>query len=113
MLHRLLVTGGRDYSDWSRVCCVLSNLNPHVVIHGGARGADALSAKWARENNRIDWAFFPNWDALGKRAGMVRNAEMLALSFPTIAVAFPGGKGTAHMVSCIERAGIPLLKVAI
>lgn len=44
---RVLVCGGRDYDDRARVFAELDALQPiRMVIHGNARGADALAHQW-------------------------------------------------------------------
>lgn len=52
---------------------------PLEIISGGARGADKLGEKYARENNYKVRKFIPDWEK-GKSAGMVRNIEMLKYS---------------------------------
>lgn len=107
---KVLVCGGRDYSDRERVFEVLDQLDAscHIgcVIQGGARGADALGDAWAEERQRASATFKAPWNALGKRAGPVRNGWMLEYGQPDLVVAFPGGSGTANMVSRAKAAGI-------
>lgn len=112
---RVLVTGGRDYSDKARVFSVLAAVHSKhgvtVVIHGGARGADALSAEWARLR-KIPCVEFPaDWDKHKKAAGILRNIEMLRDGKPDCCIAFPGGKGTAHMLGLMRKSGLPLWEV--
>lgn len=51
-----------------------------------------------------------DWRARGKRAGAIRNREMLRHK-PDIVVAFAGGRGTADMVSVAARAGINTYRI--
>lgn len=109
---RLLVCGGRDFSDKRRAYAVLDRLHREhgidVVIEGDARGADRIAGYWARRN-RIDNLKFPaNWDSYGKLAGIMRNRQMLEEGKPDMVLAFPGGTGTANMVSIARRAGLPI-----
>ena len=46
------------------------------------------------------------WDVYGRRAGPIRNQEMIDEGKPDGVVAFPGGKGTADMVRRAEAAGL-------
>ena len=107
---RVLVCGGRDYHDMNYVDEVLSEIQPTVIIEGGARGADFLAANWARSNLSADAlvTFTADWDAHGKAAGPIRNQKMLVEGKPDLVVAFPGGKGTADMISRAIRAGVPV-----
>lgn len=109
---RVLVTGGRDYTDRDRVAAVLQAVarkhGVSAVIQGGARGADALCAQWARMKGVPVVTFAADWDGLGKGAGFVRNAEMMRDSNADCCIAFPGGRGTAHMLGLMRASGLPL-----
>lgn len=91
---RVLVTGGRDYTDYLALKTAMDMLpnKPAVVIHGNARGADALADRWALESGVFVLRMPALWDAQGKSAGMRRNAATISLTFPEYCVAFPGGK---------------------
>lgn len=79
-----------------------------VIISGCAsKGADAMVIRWCRETPKRNWVEVPaDWDALGKRAGMVRNTVMSKMC--THLVAFWDGRspGTKHMIesAASERA---------
>lgn len=110
---RVLVTGGRDYRDATRVSAVLAAVRAKhgidAVIQGGARGADKLAAEWAVANGVPVVTFEADWDGpAGKGAGMIRNARMLTEGKPDCCIAFPGGKGTAHMLGLMRKSGLPL-----
>lgn len=114
----VLVTGGRDYSDAAMVAEVLGHVLARAgsmqLLHGGATGADALAAEWAVAH-RVDAVAFPvlvsEWNRLGKSAGPIRNARMIA-ERPDVVVAFPGGTGTADCVAQARAAGIPVVVVS-
>jgi hypothetical protein len=53
-----------------------------------------------------------DWARHGNAAGLVRNQQMLDDGKPDLAVAFPGGKGTADMVRRARKAGIPIKIIA-
>jgi transcriptional regulator with XRE-family HTH domain len=119
MAGPVIVCGGRNYGDYDRVRAVLDRLARRVEIfairHGAARGADSLGGRWARENGYLEQVYPAEWDRLGKRAGFVRNQEMIDDHNPEIpssrvvaVVAFPGGNGTAHMVRIARAAGVPV-----
>jgi hypothetical protein len=111
---RVLVCGGRDFSDTVRVYRALDELKRHnvidAVIEGDARGADRIAGYWARKN-RIDNIKFPaDWDKDGRAAGPIRNERMLREGKPNLVLAFPGGKGTANMKRLAEQAGVPVVE---
>jgi hypothetical protein len=103
---RVLVCGGREYADSDYVNYVLTAIQPDEICVGGARGADELARQWAHRN-QVDYRVFPaRWDIYGNAAGAIRNSRMLAEFKPDLVVAFPGGRGTAHMVGIARSAGV-------
>jgi hypothetical protein len=107
---RVLICGGREFSD---VVGLFAELNKHpitAICHGDARGADTLAGSWAQSKNIPCRAFPADWDKYGKRAGPIRNAKMLNEFKPDYVLAFPGGNGTEDMVWQAERARIPVLR---
>lgn len=111
---RILVTGGRDFNGREALFAVLDRLHGEspitMVIHGGARGADAIAGEWARTNAVSENVFKPDWSK-GKFAGLQRNGDMLAEQ-PDLVVAAPGGKGTADMVAKARKKGFKIVPVA-
>lgn len=117
---RVLVCGGRDFADDALLVQALDMLHQHCgpvthLIHGAARGADSIAAAWAQHGQLADdikvVAFPANWKRDGKAAGPIRNERMLREGKPDRVVAFPGGRGTAHMTSLAEAQGVPVWRV--
>lgn len=110
---RILVCGGRDYEDYDTLKTVLSSLQVTkghftAIIHGDAKGADKLAGRYAEMHN-IPVARFPaDWERHGKKAGPLRNKQMLAVGKPDLVVAFAGGKGTADMIHQSKKAGVEI-----
>lgn len=115
---RILVCGGRAYGDQERVYRFLDKAVEGIngsgrtwnirLIHGAANGADSLAAKWAAERGIASTAYPADWDTYGKRAGHIRNKQMLDEGKPNAVIAFPGGVGTRMMVQLAKRAGVPV-----
>jgi len=115
---KLIVAGGRDFTDTNRMIAELQKLvesgeitdSPELVC-GMARGADMLAySLWA--NNRMPIHNFPaNWNKHGKSAGYKRNQEMG--EFADAAVCFWDGnsKGTKHMIDIMKKLGKPVYVV--
>ncbi len=80
-----------------------------IVIHGGALGADSLASEVAEERGFAQWEFLPHWDNLGKKAGPMRNYNMLKRGEPHEALVFWDGKsrGTRDMLDRLNRASVP------
>ena len=112
---RVLVCGGRDYTDRAHVFATLDRVHAKrpisLVIHGAARGADTLAGDWAEERGIEVWRFVASWQTHGKAAGAIRNQAMLSTGRPEGVVAFPGGAGTADMVAKAEAAGVTVMRV--
>ena len=111
----VLCCGGRDYANTALVDTALTQVfgrYPNAcLLQGGARGADALCAHWARAHGKPCMEIKAPWDTHGKAAGTLRNQWMLDYGRPSLAVAFPGGNGTADMVRRAEAAGVPVWMV--
>lgn len=113
--------GGRDLA-WShqRIAAELLARSGgrlvHLLLHGGARGADASIARAAHQ---LGWSVLvmpAEWRRHGRAAGPIRNRELLELavaralahtspgvSTSVLVVAFPGGPGTASLVHQARR----------
>lgn len=113
---KVLVCGGRDYSDYDTVIDVLNDVEMtfgpiKAIIHGGASGADLLGSRWGFATGRSVMPFKANWNLHGKAAGPIRNQLMLDKAKPDLVVAFPGGKGTADMVARAKAANVKVIEV--
>jgi predicted Rossmann-fold nucleotide-binding protein len=121
--HSLVIAagGGRDLA-WpqQRVAAELlarsSGRLVHLVLHGGARGADAAIGRAAHQLGWPALVMPAQWQLHGRAAGPIRNRELLeqaiaravAHSSPgcltsVLVVAFPGGAGTASLVREARR----------
>jgi hypothetical protein len=113
---RILVTGSRDWDDKQMIFDVLwaftygrgYDFSPYTLVSGHCpSGADALAEslaaawEWDIELHPADW------ETYGKRAGFIRNQEMVD-SGADICLAFRRGnsKGTTHCGEAAEKAGI-------
>jgi hypothetical protein len=112
----VLVTGGRDYANAQRVDEVLRFwlCSQDILVHGDARGADALCRQWC-ESHGVHHAAVPalwrwaEYQGQMRAAGHRRNGIMLLLR-PEVCFAFPGGNGTAGMVKLSRAAGVPVIQ---
>ena len=117
-MKRILVFGGRDYTDEAAIFRALDRLHATrgiaCVIHGDCHvteiNADKLAGKWARSRGveekpyRIEQERDGPWPGCGP----VRNIRMFTDSNPDAGVGFPGDKGTRHMASVLRKAGKPI-----
>lgn len=103
---KVLVCGGRDYSERDTVFGALYKIDPKVVIHGGASGADWIASLYCTATCTPEMIFRASWELEGRAAGPIRNQRMLDEGKPDLVVAFPGGNGTADMVRRARKAGV-------
>ena len=106
----VLVTGGRNYSDFEWLETVLGWLPITTLAEGCARGADRLAELWAFSRGVECWHFPADWHRYGLAAGPIRNEQMLVKAQPDLVVAFPGSRGTADMIQRAEKAGVRVLR---
>jgi len=106
-MSTVIITGSREWSDQAQLFYHLDAVHAiypiTFLVQGGAKGADALAARWAQANGIKYITVHADWDQHGKSAGPIRNIEMLD-GFPDARViAFPLGKsiGTRH---CMREA---------
>jgi hypothetical protein len=110
---RILVCGGRDYTDRAAVRRVLDaalRSGPIEIIQGGAKGADRFAREWAIGNGVTCTTYEADWTTHGRSAGPIRNREMLSQGKPSLVLAFPGGPGTKDMVQEAQRRGVLVVK---
>jgi len=84
-----------------------------MFITGAARGADRSAENTAAASGYPNRSFPADWDRFGKRAGYVRNQQMLDEGQPDVVIAFVDkplaeSKGTEMMVDIAKRAGKPV-----
>lgn len=113
-MFKVIVAGSRGFNDYKllerKLSHYLSRFKSHEIeiVSGGARGADLLGERFAKEKGCCIKRFIPDWDKWGKSAGYRRNAEMA--KYADACVVFWDGvsKGTKHMIDLAEKEGIPL-----
>lgn len=114
---RVIVCGSRHWSDRKAIADKLYELVTErnlrfpdpVIVHGAARGADRLAEDEAGKAGLLTEGHPADWDAYGKRAGLIRNEHMARLG-ADLCVAFWDGRsnGTAHMINTARNHGIPV-----
>lgn len=113
--HVVLFTGSRslrNYWQFARdVRKALEHRSPKdtVLLQGESYfGIDRLARIFAKRNGWTCVGWKADWDNLGKRAGMVRNSQMVQHSDETIAGWDGVSRGTKHAIDQSKTKGLPI-----
>jgi len=102
----------------------------HLLLHGGARGADRAIGRAAHQLGWRVQSLAADWRRYGRSAGPIRNRELLELAISravslrsaaapvsVLVIAFPGGQGTASLVQqarrCSSRSPVPVVVMEV
>lgn len=114
---KIAIIGSRSFSNYELFCETINNyliendLTVKCVVSGGAKGADALSEKFAIDNGLEMMVFRPDWKKYGRTAGIIRNTQIIENS--DIVFAFWDGKssGTKDSVAKAEKLGKKVITI--
>jgi len=112
---KLAIVGSRNFTSYKYFCQVIAQVKGEIalIISGGARGADTLAERYAKER-AIPYLVFPaNWDEYGKQAGILRNQDIVDNAEAMIAFLSPESKGTRDSIKRARIKGIPVHIVSI
>lgn len=112
---RVVVAGSRTFTNYELLKNKLLTILTHksmshtvIIVSGGARGADLLGERFAKEFNAPIEQFVPDWDEFGKSAGYRRNEQMAEVANAVIVFMKAGGsKGSQHMINIAKEKGLP------
>lgn len=99
---KVIIAGSRDIVDIDIVKAAYeaSGFIASEIVSGAARGVDRLGEVLASEIIKVNLKLFPaDWNAHGKGAGYIRNAQMAKYADALIAVWDGQSRGTANMIS--------------
>lgn len=129
-MTRLAIIGSRTFADYELLRQTIGRyfddsavgLLVDEVISGGAAGADKLAERWVAETNaafasygraeRIKLTVFkPDWETHGKRAGFLRNEDIIAAADVVLCMWDGVSRGSANSLSIAKRLKKPTLIV--
>lgn len=116
------ISGSRNFHDYVTFCEQVQNAIksfdcgfPTAIVSGGAQGTDTLAERWAKEHKIPTIIYKPNWRKYGKRAGPLRNTDIVAKS--THLVAFPptsrANSGTRDAIRKAKLIKIPIFEYQV
>ena len=102
---KLAIVGSRDFNDYELLKKTLEPIKKNVtlVVSGGAKGADSLGERYAKENNIKCEQFPAEWDKYGKSAGYRRNKQMADIANALIVFWDGESRGTKHMIDIAKE----------
>ncbi|MFW6226284.1 MAG: DUF2493 domain-containing protein [bacterium] len=104
---KIAVIGSRNFTDYELLKSKLDKIHERKIItcivSGGAKGADKLSERWADENGIEKLIFIPDWNKYGKRAGFLRNEDIIKNADAVVAFWDGVSKGTQHGINLSKK----------
>lgn len=104
---KLVICGSRTIVDYSLVKKnldrIITDKTSVIIISGGAKGVDQLAEKYAKDNNIELVVVKAEWDKHGKKAGILRNIEMIDMSDQVICFWNGMSKGTNHSIDYAKK----------
>ncbi len=103
--NRLAIVGSRTITSFrwfrSELDKILDEEEfvPGAIISGGARGVDSLAERWARSHRIPLVIFYPEWNKYGKRAGFIRNQQIVGACDKLVAFIENNSAGTVDSIS--------------
>jgi len=97
------IVGDRNYNDYESfkeyIDKFVVNKKIDSICSGGAKGTDSLAKRYASEN-KINYIEYPAlWSKYGKKAGPLRNREIVARSDTIIAFKSRTSIGTVNSIN--------------
>ena len=120
MNNKIIVAGGRDFTDYEKLKQELSYLfqnEPYCfiddieIVSGTARGADQLGERYAQEYHMPIKRFPADWGTYGKRAGYLRNKQMAEYADSCVVFWDGKSKGTKMMIDLAKQYKLALMIV--
>lgn len=102
---RLAIIGSRSFNDTKLLNETLKPYKDQItlVVSGGAKGADQLGEYWARLHKIETLIFLPDWQLHGKKAGFIRNKQIIDNADCAIAFWDYRSPGTRHAIKLCEK----------
>lgn len=111
-MYKLAIVGSRRFTNYDHMCRVLETPRENglikLIVSGGARGADSLAQRYAKEFGLPIMIYYPDWEKYGKAAGVIRNQYIVDDADMMIAFAYDDSRGTRDSIRKMEKAKKPL-----
>lgn len=107
-MAQLGIVGYRGFTDYEKFSKIIDEYieeigPPLFIISGGAKGTDTLAEKYAFDHKIPTKIFKPEWDKYGKKAGIMRNTDIVQNSTHVIAFLSPKSIGTVDSINKAKK----------
>lgn len=110
---RLAIIGSRSFTDIDLAERVFVSFFPKgkvsLIVSGGARGADLIGRELSKKHSIELLEFIPDWGALGKSAGFIRNRKIIESSDMVLAFHDGQSRGTQNSLDVARELKKPSL----
>lgn len=117
MIPIIAIIGSRTFNDYELFKQTIKHLTQNIpnfsIVSGGAKGADQLAEKYAKENNIPIKVILPDWATHGREAGFRRNYEIINNATHLIAFQVDNSKGTQHSIDIAIQKELPMRVIHI
>jgi len=99
-ITKVAIAGSRNFKDLDMVREYLWDWHPaciHIVT-GGAEGPDSVAEEWARDNKLPLTVIKPDWAKHGKKAGILRNIDIVSQADEVVAFWDGESRGTKSTI---------------
>lgn len=119
MINKIAVIGSRGFSDFNffreKLELIISKLEGEIeFISGGCKsGGDILISQYCKENNLKLTEHLPDWNGLGKKAGIIRNKLIVDDCTHLLAFWNETSKGTKSSIDMARKQNKPIRIIQI
>ena len=113
---QLAIVGSRDMTSYkdmeTHIDLALKEWSSEVkditlIVSGGCKGADQLGEQFAKKHKIKTMILKPDWKTYGKRAGILRNHDIIGNATHVIAFPSKKGSGTQHSIEIAKKQNKP------
>ena len=109
MTTRIAIVGSRSYPCPDLVEAFVADLPDNIiVVSGGARGVDTFAEEAAEACGLETLIFQADWENLGRKAGPIRNEQIIAHADRVVAFWDGRSRGTLNALVLASRVNLPI-----
>lgn len=117
---KVIIAGSRGITDFNLFIKAVNKahdiegISIFEIISGGAKGVDSLAERLAYEANIPIDVIKPNWHKYGKKAGILRNIDMVKSGANALIALWDGkSNGTKHMIDIAKKKGLKVFACVV